>query len=143
MSKKILDEDFVKNKVINWLSDRGYNRGFQIKTKGEHGIDIKVRHRRYARYYIVEAKGEPSKKVKYPASIRENSFLIALGQIITRMRPKAKYWYALAFPESFSNKVLKRLPWGICKKLRLKILFINKKGKVRCVTWKEIKKAQR
>ena len=142
MSRKILDEDFVKNKVINWLSEQGYNKGFKIKTKGEHGVDIKVRHRRYARYYIVEAKGDPSKKVKKPASRREVSFLIALGQIISRMKYKAKYWYAIALPESFSDKVFRRLSWLICKKLRLKILFVNSKGKVRCVTWRELKRRQ-
>ena len=139
----ILTEKFVREKIIDWLSRKGYSRRLQIKGESEHGIDIKVRHNRYPRYYIVEVKGDPDpKKVKHLGSRREVSFIYVLGQIVSRMGYKAKYLYAIGLPESYSNKVFRRLPWQLCKKLRLNALLVNKSGKVKCISWKELKDYQ-
>jgi len=139
----ILDEKFVRRAVVNWLSRQGYNRYLQEKETAEHGVDIKVRHYKYPRYFLIEVKGEPNAKTnKYVSSAREVQFVYALGQIISRMCYKAKYWYAVAFPESFEDKVTRRLPWQVCKKLRLKALIVHSSGKVREVTWKELKTKQ-
>lgn len=137
---KILSEKFVRKSVIMWLRRKGYGRNLEEKTTKEHGVDIRVRHNKYARYFFVEAKGDPNPEVKHPSSRREVSFLQALAQIITRMRPKAFYKYAIAFPESYSSLVLRRIPREVCKKLRLEILLVNEKGKVREITWKSLKR---
>ena len=141
--KKVLSERFVKNAVIRHLSRIGYNRNLQAKETGEHGIDIKVRHHGYARYFVVEVKGEPDpKKQKYPASAREVNFNYVLGQILTRMKYKALYKYGIGLPESYSDKVFRRLPWMACKKLHLYVFLVDDKGKVKQYTWKELKKLQ-
>lgn len=122
----------------------GYSRNLRAKGKGEHGIDIKVRHNQYPRYFIVEVKGDPDpKKVKHPASRREVTFNYVIGQIISRMRYKAKYNYGIGLPISHSDKIFRRLPWQVCKKLGLYTFLVSENGKVDFVTWKDLKKYQK
>ena len=54
---KILSEDFVKNSVIKWLSANGWGY-FQFGGLRDKGVDIKAKHQKYSRYFLVEAKGE-------------------------------------------------------------------------------------
>ena len=141
---EILSERFVKRAAIAWLSRQGYSRNLKEREAGEHGVDIKVRHKKYPRYYLVEVKGDPDpKKVKYLSSRREVSFVYAVGQIFLRMKHKANYKYGIAFPEGYASKVFKRLPWVLCKKCRLNVLLVNKDGKVKNFTWKELKHQKR
>lgn len=140
----VLDERFIRKAVINWLSRKGYNRYLNEKETAEHGVDIKVRHYRYTRYFLVEVKGEPDPKThKWPDSAREASFNYVLGQILTRMKHQALYWYGIALPESLHDKINRRLPWVVCKKLRLVVFLVNKQGKVREINWKELKRLQK
>lgn len=141
--KKILSEIKVKQAIIKWLSRQGYNRYLKAKEIGEHGLDIKVRHYRYPRYFLVELKGDPDPRThKSPASAMEVNFNYVLGQIVTRMAYKAKYKYGIGLPMSYEKKVMKRLPWQACKKLNLSILLVDKNEKVKQITWKELKKNQ-
>lgn len=143
MAKKIFSERKVKQAIIKWLSRIGYNRYLKAKEVGEHGVDIKVRHYRYPRYFLVELKGEPDPRThKSPASAREVNFNYVLGQIVTRMRYKAKYKYGIGLPVSYEKKVMKRLPWQVCKKLNLSVLLVKEDEKVKQITWKELKKSQ-
>lgn len=140
---KTLDEKFIRRSIIEWLGRQGFDRRLREKGTEEHGIDISVRHRNYPVYYFVEAKGEPDpKKVKHPRSRIEVSFLQALGQIVTRIKSKAHNKYAIGFPDSFANTVLRRIPWLVCKKLNLNILLVSKSRKVTPYTWKELKRGQ-
>ena len=140
---RFLDEKTVRRAAIAWLSRKGYHSHLKEKETAEHGIDIKVRHHRYNRWFLVEAKGDPDpKKSKYPDSQRETYFLSILGQIITRMSPSSLYWYGIALPYTFESRVVRRIPWEVCKKLRLKIFLVDSKEKVREITWKELKKLQ-
>ena len=142
--KSVLSEKFVRKSIILWLRRKGWGRNLEERPEGEHGPDIRVRHNRYARYYFVETKGDPDpKRVKFPSSRREVSFMYAIGQIITRMKPKAFYKYALGFPESYRDLVLRRIPWGLCQKLHLSVLLVNKEGKVEEITWKKLKSCQK
>lgn len=135
-----LNEKFVKNSIIKWLSRKGYNLRLKAKETNEHGVDIKVRHNKYPRYFLVEVKGDPNPKTyKYISSGREVSFNYVLGQIVSRMRYKAKYWYAIGLPYTYREKVIKRLPREVCKKLRLKILIVNIKGKVEELNYRHLK----
>jgi len=137
---KTLDEKFVRRAVINWLSRKGYNLRLRERETSEHGVDIKVRHNKYPRYFLVEVKGDPDpKKVKAPHSRRESSFRTALGQIVSRMG-KARYKYGLGFPESYEDRVRRRLSQAILKKLNLVILLVNNKGKVKEINWRNTKK---
>lgn len=137
---KYIDEKFVKYSIIRWLSRKGYNLRLNTKETHEHGIDIKVRHNKYPRYFIVEVKGDSNPhSCKHIGSVREVYFNYVLGQIVSRMRYKAKYWYAIGLPYTFKEKILKRLPREVCKKLRLKVLLVNKEGKIEEITWKNLK----
>ena len=127
----VLDEKSVRRAVIAWLSRQGYNRKLQEKETAEHGVDIKVRHHKYPRYFLVEVKGEPNPKTnKSVSSAIEVNFNYVLGQIVSRMRYKAKYWYAIALPLAYKEKVLRRLSPQICKKLNLNVLIVDKFKKV-------------
>lgn len=135
----ILDEKFVRRAVIEYLSRKGYARRLKEKETHEHGVDIKVRHNEYPRYFLVEVKGDAdAKTVKNLASRREVSFVYALGQIASRMGYKAKYRYGLGFPISFEEKVRHRLSSHLLKKLNLVIFLVNGTGKVKEINWKNI-----
>jgi hypothetical protein len=139
---KALSEDFVKQRVVKWLTSNNWGH-LDFKQRTEHGVDIKARHNDYNIYYFIEAKGDPDpKKVKHPGSVRDNNFLIALGQILTRMETNAAYHYGIALPQSYEKMVYSRIPWQICKRLRLKFLLVAEGGKVDELTWKDIKKGR-
>jgi len=141
---KMINEKFVRRAVITWLGRNGYGRNLKEKETHEHGIDIKVRHNKYPRYFIVEVKGEPNiKTVKYPHSRREVDFIYVMGQIVTRMKYKARYRYAIGLPESFSDKIVRRLSPILLKKLDLIVLLVSDTGKVREINWRKLKTEQR
>lgn len=136
---RYLNEKFVKNAIIKWLSRKGYNLRLSSGEVGDHGVDIKVRHNRYGRYFLVEVKGDPDPKTyKSVSSGREVSFNYVLGQILSRMKYKAKYWYAIGLPYTYREKIIRRLPREVCKKLRLKVLLVDKEGKVEELNWKHL-----
>ena len=64
------------------------------KETHEQGVDIKVCHNKYSRYFFIETKGESS--AKSAKSKKETVFVYSLGQIITRMKVgSARYYYGL------------------------------------------------
>ena len=133
MAKK-LSEDFVRNSVIRWLKQKGYDKDLKVKSGKEPGVDIKVRNNLSAEEFFVETKGDPDKP-----GTRTGFFLGALGQIITRMKPEAVRKYAIAFPKSYSEIALSRISWEVCKKLNLEVLLVNENGEVEEKTWEDIK----
>lgn len=132
---KILSEDFVKNSVIKWLSSNGWGY-FQFGGLRDKGVDIKAKHQKYSRYFLIEAKGEG--KIRQADEV---AFVYSLGQIITRMKTDktTRYYYGLALPESSAKIALRRLPWQVAKKLLLYVFAVDKKGKVIQYSWKNLK----
>ncbi len=138
-----LSERNVRRAIVEWLFRHGYGRNLRERGTAEHGIDIQVRHNRYGRYFLIEVKGDPINRIKSLNSRREVCFLLALGQIASRMKVGAAlYRYGIGFPETYREKILRRLPWTFCKKTNLCVLLVSKTGKVSCVTWRELKKNQ-
>ena len=137
MTKK-LSEKFVRRSAIEQLRRMRYSRDLREKETHEHGTDFQVRHNDYPVYYVVEAKGDPT-NTKHVDSVRESYFISALGQILTRVKNLYNHNYAIALPESYSKKVFRRLSWIALKKVGLTIFLVNEKGKVRKITWKELK----
>src|SRR3989344_9533513 len=133
---KLLAEPFIQEKVINYLAEtKGFTKPMKPTGLREHGVDIKMKHKNYGRYFLVECKGDPSKNVKSPEGSRNSCMNSALGQIITRMHTNKKgsyggYNYGIAFPESFKNRVLSKIPFYACNKLRLSIFLVNSGGGV-------------
>jgi hypothetical protein len=136
---KIISERFVRRAIISFLARKGWDRGLREKETAEHGVDIKVRHNSYSRYFFIETKGESSSKSA--KSVRETSFIYSLGQIITRMQVgAARYYYGLGLPESSAKIAIRRLPWQVAKKLLLYIFSVDKKGKVKQYSWQDLKR---
>ncbi|MEM2955363.1 MAG: hypothetical protein QXM25_01435 [Nitrososphaerales archaeon] len=136
-----LTEEFVRNRVLEWLSKQGYGIISRVKTISEHGVDIKVRKTKSYSYFVIEVKGDPP-TTKHPEKIRHPAFLSALGEIVQRVKHERHYRYALALPSSFQKLVFRRLPWVAAKKIGLEVLLVDAKGKVTRITWREIKEHQ-
>lgn len=139
---KIISERFVRRAIINYLARKGWDRGLREKETAEHGVDIKVRHNKYSRYFFVETKGESSSK--FAKSVREVAFVYSLGQIVTRMKVGgARYYYGVGLPELVAKIAVRRIPWQVAKKLLLNIFSVSNSGKVKQYSWQEIKKLQK
>ncbi|KKS45061.1 MAG: hypothetical protein UV08_C0010G0008 [Parcubacteria group bacterium GW2011_GWA2_42_18] len=148
---RLLTKPFVEHYVRKHLSKKKFGDGkkdLENKSLREHGVDIKVKHRNFGQYFLVEVKGNPSPSVKYPHGSRNSSMNSALGQIITRMHTKRRkrsykwgYKYGVAFPYSFKN-VLKKIPYDVCYKLNLYVFLVYLSGKVEEYNHKKLKKIQ-
>lgn len=137
----VMNERFVRRAIINYLARRGWDRGLREKETAEHGVDIKVRHNKYSRYFFIETKGESNSKSA--KSVREVAFVYSLGQIITRMKTgAARYYYGLGLPEAIAKIAMRRIPWQIAKKLLLYVFSVNAQGRVKQYSWQDLKRIQ-
>lgn len=145
---KLLKEDFVQERIIDYLANNGWSKRLKAKGLKEHGVDIKVKNDKVARYFLVECKGDASPKAKYPRSHREVHFNLALGQIITRMKTggargyKYRYKYGVGYPTAFKELVARWVPYDVCDKLNLYIFLVDEAGEVEMLGWRDIKKLQ-
>lgn len=135
-----ITEQHVQNAVTVKLNELGFGIR-SLKSEGQHGVDILARHQCYGRFFLVECKGDPGKSVKSRTSGRETRFLLALGQILTRMSPDSGYKYGLAFPDTYRDLVTRRVNHGVLKQLDLHVFLVDSKGTVEHLTWRELKTA--
>jgi len=151
-NQKLLKEQFVKKYVLKYLEKDGFGDPKQRMTDlREKGVDIKVkklRPRSIGWYYLVECKGDPGENVKSPNGWRSSATNSALGQIISRMHTKRRalhggYNYGVAFPYSFKDKALKKIPYYVCNRLRLSIFLVNRKGEVEKYDHRKLKHIQK
>lgn len=144
--REIITEDFVQNSLIEYLKLQGWSKSLKSAELWEKGVDIKVRNDKFSRYWLIEAKGDPSIKVKNPSGSQSSSFNSAVGQIITRMHRngtrsyKYGYKYGIAFPISFREMILRKMPYDVMDKLNLYLFFVKSNGNVEELDWKKIKK---
>lgn len=138
MQKKITEE-FVKHSIIKWLSVNGWGH-FEFGGLHEHGVDIKAKNFKYSRYFFIETKGEG--KIRQADEV---AFVYSLGQIITRMKSggTTRNYYALGLPEVSAKIAIRRIPWQVAKKLLLYVLSVDKFGKVKQFSWKDIKTSKK
>ena len=144
---KLLTEPFIQKSVIDYLSEKGFTKPEKPTGLREHGVDIKMKHRDCGWYFLVECKGDPSESVKSPEGSRNSCMNSALGQIITRMHTDRKglyggYNYGIAFPSSFKKRVLQKIPYYVCNRLRLCIFIVNEKGIVEEYNHRKLKVIQ-
>lgn len=137
---KILSEREVRRSIIKFLSRNGWGLNLREKETREHGVDIKVRHNKYARYFLIETKGESS--AASARQQREVAFVYSLGQIVSRMDTNARYYYGLGLPQSIANIAIRRIPWRLAKRLLLYVFSVSSDGKVRKYDWKALKTIQ-
>ena len=150
--KKLLKEQFVKRSVLKYLDKYGFgDTKNRITDLREKGVDIKVQKLRpepCGWYYLVECKGDPGEKVKHPNGWRSSATNSALGQIISRMHTNRKspyggYNFGVAFPYSFKDKVLKKIPQYVCNRLRLSIFLVDNRGNVEKYDYRKLKVIQK
>jgi len=136
---RFISEDFVKNAVIKYLSRHGWGTSLQFGLLHERGVDIRVRHNHYSRYFLIECKGEGSSGKHH-----EVAFIYSLGQIISRMKTTGatRYYYGLGLPVRAANIALRRLPWQVAKKLLLYVFSVSTDGTVKQFSWQDLKKHQ-
>ena len=134
IENNIISEGFVKNSIIKWLSSNGWGY-LKFDDLHTHGVDIRARAIKYARYFYIETKGQG--KLKQSSEV---SFIYSLGQIMTRMKDDKSTinYYALGLPENSAKIALRRLPWQVAKKLHLSIFSVDEKGTVIQYTWKNL-----
>ncbi len=106
-----------------------------------------MKHKDCGWYFLVECKGDPGKDVKSPEGWRSSAMNSAIGQIITRMHTDRKalyggYNYGVAFPYSFKNRALSKIPYYVCNRLRLNIFLVNSKGEVEEYNHRKLKVIQ-
>jgi hypothetical protein len=139
--KKLISEKFVRRAVRDWLFRNGWGRNYIEKETHEQGVDIKVCHNKYSRYFFIETKGESS--AKSANSQRETAFVYSLGQIITRIKVgNARYYYALGLPTSSAAIAIRRIPWQVARKLLLFVFSVDSVGKVKRYAWQDLKTVQ-
>jgi hypothetical protein len=140
--KKSISEKFVRRAIRDWLFRNNWGRNYIEKETHEQGVDIRVCHNKYSRYFFIETKGESS--AKSAKSVKETAFVYSLGQIITRMKVgSARYYYGLGLPTSSAIIATRRIPWQVAKKLLLFIFSVDGNGKVKRYSWKELRIIQR
>jgi len=143
--RQIITEDFVQKSLVSYLKENGWSKSLKSSELWEQGVDIKVRNDNFARYWLIEAKGDPSIKVKSPSGSMSSSLNSALGQIITRMHRKGQrgykygYKYGVALPVSFRKMVLRKIPYDVMDKLNLYLFFVDQNGGVEEIDWKRMK----
>ena len=139
--EKSISEEFVKRAMIKWLTRNEWGTNLEFGDLRDKGVDIRVRHNRYSRYFLIETKGEGASKSW--RSQNEVNFVYGLGQLITRMNTGgARYYYGLAFPDVMARIAIRRIPWQVAKKLLLYIFSVTKNEKVKQYTWQDLKKFQ-
>ena len=101
-----MTEEFVKNSIIKFLSCSEWGTNLQFGSLRERGVDIKVRHNRYSRYFLIECRGQGVGR-----GSSEVAFVYSLGQIISRMKSSGttRYYYGLGLPEKSAKIALRRL----------------------------------
>lgn len=148
---KILTEPFVQKHVRKFLSTKGYGQTVDLENTDLHkqGVDIKMKNRKYSRYFLVEVKGDPSIEAKSPAGWRSSALNSALGQIITRMKRDGKpgykygYKYGVGFPNSFEKMLIHKVPFDVFNKLNMYAFFVSPTGKVEFYDWRRIRDLQK
>lgn len=135
-----MDESEVREAVARFLSAKRRGESWHMsgyKEGRRHGPDLVFE--RHGHEFIVEAKGDPSKQSKHPASGREVAFTQALGEIVTRMDRLQASQYGVAFPATYREKVLRRIPWKAAKTLRLSVFLVETDGSVKQYTPRDLR----
>ncbi len=139
---KVLKERDVRRAIQAWLFRNNWGRNYQEKETHEQGIDIKVRHNKYSRYFLIETKGGST--AKSARSMTETAFVYSLGQIITRMKVvDGRYYYGLGLPSASATIAARRIPWQFAKKLLLYVFSVDTEARVTLYTWQDMKKLQK
>lgn len=129
-----MKENKVEFYIREYLLQRGWVIKKGLKSKGEHGVDIKAFHKRWRKILLIEVKGGSG---KHKHQELHNAFYTLLGQCVSRMdkegnTAKRGRIYAFGIPQewgrTFKSKIHK-MPYG-WKLLKLRGFLVSKDGGV-------------
>jgi hypothetical protein len=130
-----ITEEFVKSKVIEFLTHGRWSKNLKFGSLKTHGVDIKVTNSKYSRPFFLETKGASGTSSSF-----ENAFIHSLGQIATRMiGPQARYYYGLALPKLSAEKALWRVSYKFAIAMCLHVFSVEDDGKVKMYQPKDFK----
>lgn len=150
MDEKIVDEQFITNKVIEFMINKKKGNWHSEKVEKAdlhtHGVDIKlIGGKRNSEYFFIECKGKSY--AKSAKSVNNECWINALGQIVTRMNVKRyskssnnnltinkAYKYGLGLYWKTAQVALRRIPKEIAEVLNLHIFSVNDDGIVKYFT---------
>ena len=138
-----MEEAEVREAVTRWLTAKRCGESWQVRGYKEgrrHGADLVFE--RHGHEFIIEAKGDPGEGNKHPSSGREVAFTQALGEIVTRMDRLQASQYGVAFPASYREKALRRIPWKAAKTLRLSVFLVESETEVEQYTARDLRQYQ-
>jgi len=135
--KKLTEE-----KVIKAIETHMLNKGWNTKSKKglrEKGCDLEMV--KGTQRLFCECKGKSYADNATP--VNENSFIYALGQIVTRMTTgstsKNANIYALGLCKESAQKALRRIPSNFAKSYNIHIFSVNEENQVTESTPKDFK----
>lgn len=146
MEEQKITETFIVESIKAFLINKKNGNWHEEKSRcsplHEHGADlIMIGGRKNSERFIIECKGKSY--AKSANSINKESWLNALGQIITRMntsrtiqsgtckgKPNRAYKYGLGLCETAAKVALRRIPKKIARTLNLYIFSCNDEGKI-------------
>lgn len=150
MNEQKLMESFIVERVKDFLIHKQNGNWHEEKTKisklHKHGADIIMTGgSKNGERFIIECKGKSY--AKSARIVNKESWLVALGQIITRMNtsrviksgtrkgePNRSYKYGLGLCETSAKVALRRIPKEIAKILNLYIFSCSDDGKIEMFT---------
>lgn len=114
-----MTEDEVKNRIHQWLT----NKGWCVSMSMGHAPGIDIDARRDTERWIIEAKGIGSR-----SQMRRNYFYSVLGNTLNRMADQTAK-YSIAFPDIMQYRNMwSRFPQLAKERTEITILFVAENG---------------
>jgi hypothetical protein len=125
-----MEERQVEIYIRKYLQVKGWDIKRDVKSIGQHGVDIYASHEKWRKTLWIEVKGGSG---KHPHQEKHSAFYMLLGQCISRMDkegndPNKARIYAIGIPyewaDVFKNKI-KKMKFG-WKLLKLRTFLVKK-----------------
>lgn len=126
--------DITKEKDIERVVIKHFEKaGWKRQKRGARGVDIRLWHPKFRKYWFIEVKREYTTKNKKSQTYVNTA--TGIGQIIYRMHQTQAGFYGLAVPNTKMFKdELRKIPLWIKKKLKLNLFLIDRNGKIVKIT---------
>lgn len=156
MEELKITEEFIVNRIKDFLVNKEKGNWHEEKVRVSplhgHGPDlVLVGGQHDGEKFVIECKGKSY--AKSARSANSEVWLVALGQIITRMdtnrviksgknkgEPNRAYKYGLGLCKQAASVALKRIPKGVAKTLNLYVFSCDDEGNIEMFTPSQFKK---
>lgn len=123
-------EKNIERVIINDFKSKGW---ILQNEKHLHGVDIKLFHPRYRKYWFIEVKRRYTTKNK--KSQTYVNIATAIGQVIYRMIQTRSGFFGIAVPnDKLFIKELNKIPLHIKKAIKLHIFLVDSRRNIKRIT---------